>query len=43
MSENKNVIVKHVPEILKDEAVQELFIHYGAIDVKRMNNIGKLV
>lgn len=43
MSEDKNVIVKHVPETLKDEAVQEFFIHYGAIDIKRMNNVGKLV
>lgn len=39
---DKILLIKHIPEVLTDEAVQEFFLHYGAIDIKRMNKNGKM-
>lgn len=37
------LVVKHFPEILSDEAVKEFFYYFGAVNVERMNNNSRLV
>ena len=35
------ILVKHLPSVMSEDAIKDLFIHYGAIDIKIMQ--GKMV